>query len=211
LLDAKVRAAATQAILYADENSKRPLTFVRPFLNLRRADEAARLCSRLDQSADPKVTEGSAGRDLIDGSENTFQFEAARQVPANRPGANSARYSAPASAAGAAWLVKSLVSHMQAADVPARFAGCARAAVRALLPNLLASPSTIDVAWQWEAPTLHIAVRSQAMSFAGRLPAGADATVGRRVLEAELANILNLGWFDAETSNDGATLLLRSR
>jgi hypothetical protein len=49
------------------------------------------------------------------------------------------------------------------------------------------------------------------MAFANRLPADANAGVGRRVLEAELANILNLGWFDAETSPDGATLLLRSR
>jgi hypothetical protein len=47
------------------------------------------------------------------------------------------------------------------------------------------------------------------MAFAGRLPNAAER--GSQVLEAELANILNLGWFEAETSEDGTTLLLRSR
>ena len=80
-----------------------------------------------------------------------------------------------------------------------------------LLPNLLISPSSIDLAVQWDAPDLQIAVRSEAMAFAARLPAGADAALGHRVLDAEFANLLNLAWFDAETSSDGATLLLRSR
>ena len=211
LLDAKVRANATQAILYADENSTRPITLIRPFLKLRRAEEAAELCARLEQKTDPRVTEGTAGADLIDASEKIITFDSAAKSPAIPAGTAAARYSAPASAAGADWLIKSLASHWQSADVPARLAACARAGVRALLPNLLASLSSINIAWQWEAPTLHIAVRSDAMAFATRLPAGSDAALGRRVLEAELANILNLGWFDVETSTDGATLLLRSR
>ena len=82
--------------------------------------------------------------------------------------------------------------------------------LRAILPNLLGSRETnIDIAWEWESPTLHIAFRSPAMAFAARLPN--DANRGPQVLEAELANILNLGWFEAETSEDGTTLLLRSR
>jgi len=211
LLDAKVRAAATQAILYAEENSKRSLKHVRPFLKLRRGAEAVELCARLDKNAQPRVSEGTAGADLINGSEKTVHFEAAKQAAANLGGELAGRYTATGSAAGAEWLAKSLSANLSAANVPTKTTACARAVVRALLPNLLALPAKIDIAWQWESPTLHVAIRSEAMAFAKRLPAGSDAELGRRVLEAELANILNLGWFDAETSTDGGTLLLRSR
>jgi len=212
LLDTKVRTAATQAILYADENTRRPLTIVRPFLNLRRGAAASDLCKRLQaQTSAPLVSEGSAGNDLIEASEKTFEFDSAR-TPPSVTGLPSARYCAPATAAAADWLIKSLSVRLQSAAVPARTAGTARAVVRALLPNLLSSEDTkIDVAAHWESPTLHVAIRCTNMAFAARLPAGADSTLGRRVVEAELANILNLAWFDAETSSDGATLLLRSR
>jgi putative nucleotidyltransferase with HDIG domain len=210
LLDAKVRAAATQAILYADENTSRPLTIVRPFLALRRGEAAAALLADLgSEQSGAGIGEGSAGSDLIDSAEKTYECKGTQPQPAAHSSAGSAKYKAPATAAGADWLVKSLIGHLRFSNVTPQQAGMARAAVRALLPNLLGGQGeTIEIAAQWEAPTLHVAIRSASMAFASRL---ADATQGRRVLEAELANVLNLGWFDAETSPDGATLLLRSR
>ena len=78
--------------------------------------------------------------------------------------------------------------------------------MRALIPNLLSSEfAKIEIAVRWDIPTLQIAIRCPSMAFANRLPANTNPGVGRRVLEAELANILNLGWFDAgATSPDAA-------
>ncbi len=83
--------------------------------------------------------------------------------------------------------------------------------LRALLPNLIPSAQTIDVAWKWENAQLQLAIKSPAMAFHDRLPGGTTPDLCRRALEAEWANILNLGWFDIETSKDGQMLLLRSR
>ena len=208
LLDAKLRAAATQAILFADENSHRPLPLVRPFLNFRSGSDAAALARTLTKNA-PGVPVGSAGADLIEGDETTFQFDAKHPTPPDAVNKTYGRFTAPATPAAAEWLAKSLPAHWQGAAVLPSVAACARVVLRALLPNLLAArETTIDIAWEWEAPTLHIAFRSPAMAFAKRLP---SADCGPQVLQAELANILNLGWFEAETSEDGATLLLRSR
>lgn len=210
LLDAKVRTAATQAILFADENSKRPLTAIRPFLKLRTGPDAVELARNIGKGETHRITVGSAGADLIEAAEPTFEFDPSQRVAPAAGASQSSRYIASATPAAADWLVKTLPVHWQSAGVPARTAACARAFLRALLPNLLAAlESHVDVAWEWEAPTLHLAVRSPAMAFASRFPANSNCAL--EMLEAELANVLNLGWFDAETSEDGATFLLRSR
>ena len=123
LLDAKVRAAATQAILYALENTKRPLTLVRPFLHLRRGADAAELLERLDQTATCRVTEGPAGSNLIDSSENSFEFNENRPAPVVPLGGPAAQFSAPANLAAADWLIKSFAAQLQSTGVPIRTAG----------------------------------------------------------------------------------------
>lgn len=209
LLDAKVRAAATQALLFADTNSHRPLPLVRPFLELRRGEEATALARALDNKA-PGVSVGSAGADLIEGNETTLTFDPKHPTPAEFANKPYGRFTAASTPEAAEWLAKSLPAHWLAAEAPARVVACARFVLRAILPNLLVTrDANIDIAWEWESPTLHVAFRSPAMAFAARLPSAADR--GPQVLEAELANILNLGWFEAETSEDGTTLLLRSR
>jgi putative nucleotidyltransferase with HDIG domain len=209
LLDAKVRAAATQAILFAEENSHRPIPLVRPFLNIHRGSEAAALARLLTKSKSPGISVGSAGADLIDGCESAFQFDSKHPTPPMATTTPYGRFTAPATPAAAEWLAKSLPAHWESAEANPRAAGCARAVLRAMLPNFLALRDTqIEIAWEWEAPTLHVAFRSRALDFT-RITGAADR--GPKVLESELANILNLGWFDAETSEDGSTLLLRSK
>jgi hypothetical protein len=210
LLDDKVRAAATQAILFADENSKRPITVVRPFLKLNRGDEAVELCRRLEQAqpGQSRLTIGDAGAGLFDSPEKTFNFDPARPGKSPEDCVSSGVFTAPANGTGAQWIAKSLPEQWRIAGVLPKFSGTARTALRALLPNLIAEGQSIEAAWNWAGSSLQMAVRSPAMAFANRLPSSADA---RRVLEAELANLLNLGWFEIETSQDGAILLFRSR
>jgi putative nucleotidyltransferase with HDIG domain len=209
LLDARVRTAATQAILFAEESSHRPIPVVRPFLNIHRGFEAAALARGQLTSASPRIPVGSAGADLIDGCESAFEFDAKHLAIPDAPTTPYGRFTAPATPAAADWLAKSLPAHWRAAEASPRTAACARAVLRAMLPNLLELRETrIEIAWEWEAPTLHIAFRSPALDFT-RITGASDR--GPKVLETELANILNLGWFEAETSEDGSTLLLRSK
>jgi putative nucleotidyltransferase with HDIG domain len=209
LLDAKVRAAATQAILFAEENSHRPIPIARPFLNIRRGSEAAALARFVVKSARSGIPVGSAGADLIDGCESAFRFDAKHPEIPDAPTTPYGRFTAPATPAAADWLARSLPAHWHSAEANPRAAACARAVLRAMLPNMLAlRDAQIEIAWEWESPTLHVAFRSPALDFT-RITGASDR--GPQVLEAELANILNLGWFDAETSEDGSTLLLRSK
>jgi putative nucleotidyltransferase with HDIG domain len=213
LFDPKIRAATTQAILVAEENTKRPLTVVRPFLKLNFGEDAAALCHRLEQtpSDTQRISVGDGGVDLLERADQTFKFDAGERSAPARRNATSARFTAKASTGSAKWLAKSLPAHLQDASVTPLTVACARAMLRALLPNLIPSAATIDVAWKWEGSQLQLAVRSPAIAFRERLPAGTSPDLCRRALEAEWANILNLGWFDIETSKDGQTLLLRSR
>jgi hypothetical protein len=212
LFDARIRAATTQAILVAEENSKRPLTMVRPFLKLNFGEDAAALCHRLQQtpSDKPRIAVGDGGADLIQGAELSFKFESGEAAVPPRGNAASVCFSAKASAGSADWLAKSLPAHLQDASVTPMSRACTRVALRALLPNLIPSGAPVDVAWKWDGSRLQLAVRSPAIAFRSRLPEGATPDLCRRVLEAEWANLLNLGWFDMETSQDGQTLLLRS-
>jgi putative nucleotidyltransferase with HDIG domain len=212
LFDAKVRGAVTQAILVAEENSKRPLTVVRPFLKLNFGDDAAALCRRLEQtpSDTQRIAVGDGGIDLIDQAEHTFKFESGENSAPPRKNATSARFSAKMTGGAAKWLAKSLPAHLIEASVTPVTMACARTTLRALIPNLIPTGATADVAWKWDGSQLQLAIRSSAMAFRARLPAGTAPELCRRALEAEWANILNLCWFNIESSKDGQTLLLRS-
>ena len=211
LLDAKVRAAATQAILYAEETGKSSQSLVRPFVHLRRGQEAADLCQRMRSSAGPAIPTGSAAGELIESCDDASTFDAGHPGASDSDGRPQGRFNAPGTQAGIDWLIKSITANWHAAGIASRTADCARAALRALLPNVLAEQnSSVDVAWQWEAPALHLAIHSPAIAFAARFPA-ADFDKTGQALAAELANLRNLGWFNIESSPDGAALLLRSR
>ncbi len=217
LIDAKVRAAATQAILFADENSKRPLTTVRPFLELHRGEEAARLASRLTTAEAPsRIKVGDSGKELIQNASEKFEFDPKSRSTPKVAEAPWAYFTADSSPQAVEWLAKTVPAQWENLTIPSKARSCARVALRSLLPNLIAadqarSSDTIHVAYLWDSDRLEIAVESPAMAFAGRMPASADQAASLRVLEAELANILNLGWFDFETSADGTMLVMRSR
>jgi len=214
LLDAKIRAAAGKAILLADETSKRPSTAVRPFLKLNSKQSAAAVIERLGASTDApaRISIGERGTTLLAEHENPCRFGHGIRPPAQEP----PHLIAPASGEGIDWILKTSLAQWNAQGISSRQYAPMRTALRALLANLVdpksASPATeIELAHQRADGRLAVAVRSPRLAFANRLPDGVGSDVGCRVLEIELANLLNLGWFEIETSADGAALLLRSR
>jgi putative nucleotidyltransferase with HDIG domain len=214
LLDAKVRAAAGKAILLADETSKRPSTAVRPFLKLNNKQSAAAVIERLGGSTDApaRISVGERGTTLFAAHENPCRFGRAIRPAADEP----PHLIAPASGEGIDWILKTVSAQWNAQSISPRQYAPMRTALRALLANLAdpknaAPPTEIELAHQRADGRLEVAVRSPRLAFASRLPDGVRPGAGCRVLEVELANLLNLGWFEIETTADGAALFLRSR
>ncbi|HEX3983535.1 MAG TPA: hypothetical protein VHX12_07570 [Acidisoma sp.] len=85
--------------------------------------------------------------------------------------------------------------------------------IRSLLPNLQQISSrneVMEVAQEFKDGKLTLAIRAPAMAMARRLGAN-PVTVpdaARRLAEADLANVLNLGWFRrVSISADGSTMM----
>jgi putative nucleotidyltransferase with HDIG domain len=215
LLDAKVRAAATQAILLADENSGRAIDVVRPFVNIRQGDAAAELARRVGPSQDSaRIAIGDKGDELIDSAKQVLRFKG--ESPVQNISGDAVRLTALPNIAGVKWLQSTIAEQWEARSISARLCAPSRALLRALLPNLLevdpakVEDSMIDAALQWDGLHLRLAVRCPRLGFASRLPENVEPEAARRVVEAELANVLNMSWFEIECSADGETLLFTS-
>jgi putative nucleotidyltransferase with HDIG domain len=208
LLDARIRAAAGKAILLADETSRRPATAVRPFLKLTTPADGPLAVQRLNPAAEgpTRLTVGGRGTELFDANPQVCRFGHTAKALSHE----SPRLLAPATAEGIDWLTKALVSQWDEQSVPARQYAPMRTTLRALLANLAAPNGEIELVHQRIDERLEVAVRSPELSFARRI-VHTSPEVGPRLLEAELGNVLNLGWFEIETSADGSVLLLRTR
>ena len=119
------------------------------------------------------------------------------------------RFSAPANAAGIKFLIDATSLHQSALEMTAKQRQPAMLLVRAMLPNLSRKPATPadrDRA-VFNGRRLQVAFRRRSAT-ATRLGPAADPELGRRVLEAELAKILNLGWFEQiQITANGGTIL----
>jgi putative nucleotidyltransferase with HDIG domain len=209
LLDARIRAAAGKAILFADESSKRPATTVRPFLKLTAASETSKTISRLGATLDgpPRIVVGDQGTALFEANPNVCKYsEAATRALSQE----SPRLLAPATGEGIDWILKAVVSQWENQSVASRQYAPMRTTLRALLANLVAPEREIELVHQRVDGQLEVAVRSTLLCFEHRVPVSGPS-VGPRLLEAEFANLLNLGWLDIETSSDGAILFFRSK
>jgi hypothetical protein len=84
---------------------------------------------------------------------------------------------------------------------------------RCVLASLIgAGDEPVNVSVSMDARRTRLAFRSPALSFAKRFGAGCDADAALLALESELANVLNLNWFESVlSSSDGSILTFTTR
>ena len=202
LLDTDVRAAASRAIFFATEGSARPATAVRRFLTLHRDDAATRLIETAKQSETKPFVELLEDTDTL--------FDAPEPDGATRWRATVVT-SEPAVRALLADLHKQLAlpegSHGHHAT--ANDAAFAMSMIgKSVLANTVGhAPTKVDAAVLHDGAVVKLGIRAECLSFAARL-GDVDTTTARRVLDAELANLLNLHWVDSiGCSADGSTII----
>ena len=194
LLTPAVRAAAAKAILFADDGTRRPPTVVRRFLRLTRGDAATALLANAGGSPRQQVEV-----DDVD-SAALFADASDRDV-----------LHAPADPAG----VKRLVADVARGQAALPLSDAARPIVatlsRAVLANAAAGGEADDQAEVVHAVAdgrFRLAVRCPSFAFARRFGPAADPDACLAAVDAELANVLNLGWCESITvSSDGGTLV----
>jgi putative nucleotidyltransferase with HDIG domain len=198
LINAEVRAAASRAIFFADDGSRRPVNAVRRFLRLNRGDQANALLSALSGSEG-----GQAQVEVEDVLCETLFAETANKNPKIH------RLRVAATEAGVGTLLRDVVKSQ--AELP--ISGDSRLSLgliaRCVLANAIGQRGEwIDVVHAVDGRSIRFAVRCPSISFARRFGADCDPDIAFAALDSELANVLNLGWFDSiGTSSDGSTLI----
>ena len=205
LLDTDVRAAASRAIFFATEGSARPPTAVRRFLTLHRGESAVKLLETAKRSQVAPTVE------LLDSTDDLF--DAPEPDGATRWRATVVTHE-NAVRALLADLHKQLAlpegSHGHHAT--ANDAAFAMSMIgKSVLANTVGhAPVKVDAVVLREGQSVKLAIRSDCLAFSTRLAEEVDTTTARRVLDAELANLLNLHWVDSiGCSADGSTLVFK--
>ena len=193
LLTPAVRAAAGRAILFADDATRRPATAARRFLRLTHGRAAAALLA----AARPPRTQVE-----VDDVGPAELFFAAAEGEVRH---------GPATIAGVARLAAD-VARVQAM-LPLR--DRARPVVSMLTRSVLANVAecglagdTAEVVHAIADGRVRLCLRSPAFAFARRFGPTADPDAALAAVDAELANVLNLGWCESITvSSDGSTFV----
>jgi len=209
LLTPEVRAAASRAIFFADDGSRRPMTAIRRFLRLNRGDTAKSLLDSLAAS------EGGQAQVEVEDvlCETLFADQDTESKAATDAGSKRMRLHVSATEAG----VRSLCQDTVKAQASLPLCSDARLSLglisRCVLANAVGQRGEwIDVVHAVDGNRVRFAVRSPAISFERRFGADCDPDVAFAALDSELANVLNLGWFDSiGTSSDGGTLVFTAK
>ena len=195
LLTPAVRAAAGKAILFADEGAQRPPAAVRRFLRLTRGDQAADLLAASAAAPRTQVE--------VDDVLSAGLFLAAADGPAV--------LRAPATAAGVKKLAADVARVQAVLSVGDRTRPVLAMLARAVLANAAAggvAGDGVEVAHAVEDGRCRMAITCPAFAFARRFGPAADPDAALAAVDAELANVLNLGWCESVTvSSDGATFV----
>jgi hypothetical protein len=218
-LDAKVRDAVTRAMFYAAQGAEPGLQMPQSFLHVRRGEAAAQLAAaasagrvRVDDAkviaalGDPAGGEAAANWKSFDMSPVGARVPSARLLAV----APSARFIGATNKPGLERLAAAVVAHQNTLELTPHQRGAASFTLRALLANLVdadGEKNRVEVGQSIIGGRLSLAVKSPALAFAGRLDA-AHVCAGPQLVEAELAGLLNLEWFESvSVSADGATWL----
>lgn len=201
LLDAEVCLAASRAILLADDGGGRPVTSVHRFIRLNRGETGAAVIKAL--------AETPAGASQI-----SVNDELCEAIFNRDSGHKISQMNAAANEAGG----KSLLSDVQKKAGNFPFPDQVRTAVglvtRCVLANALTHRANdrIVIGLSDIGGCGQLAIRAESLGFTARFGADCTTALGARALELELANILNLGWFDSiATSTDGATIVFTAK
>jgi len=218
LLTTRVRRAISRAIFFADFDSRRPLNAIRRFVHICTGEEAQRAMAvrRSTAPGEMRVTFDKGGIDemftsaachveLLFGGRTRADDPMWKRQP-------SVIVTGDATSAIVERMVDALIDHQNRlkldtdARLPARFM------IRWLLPNLFVlggGGDRVEVAQSLHQGRLWLAIRCKALRFSKRFGRDVEPRVARRVIEAELANVLNLRWFsEVRISEDGAGLLM---
>lgn len=204
LLDADVRAAASRAIFFASEGSARPSTDIRRFLTLHRDDAALRLL-------DTALTSGETAPAIesITDTENYFEPLESDDVTRWRATVSTTKPDIRAlltDLQSQLHLPESGHAHHAVEHDPAY--ALSMVATCVLANTVGQKPANVDTAVICQGHSLTLAIRAQCLGFAERFGDAVDSTTARRVLAAEMANLLNLKWVsEIGCSDDGATLV----
>jgi putative nucleotidyltransferase with HDIG domain len=218
LLNGRMRGAISRAIFFAEDSRTRTLGSIRRFVRLCDPAQAARIVELPHTRG-----RGEAVVREEDDADRYFGPEALSvDVASRRPGrveqawkgGSRVRFGGKATAVAMDALVAAVTAHQESlplseeARLPARFLA------RRLLPNLTevaGGGEMVDVAQWLEAGRFTMAIRSDDLAFARRFATPMRSSAGRRVVEQELANVLNLRWFsEIRASSDGSTLVFVS-
>lgn len=217
LLGSRVRQAISRAIFFADDSSTQPVGAIRRFLrvsecpqlpSLEPPDEPAR------HAHEPYVAwADDAWVEQIFTEAPTIDCSPASQARIGRPRARQTRLTSRCTAGGVQRLLNGAMTHLDQLGVDERVKLPARFVLRRLLPNLseIAAAEPVEVLIVHSEQTVLTAVRCPALTFEKRFGAHVPPRAARRVLNAEMANVLNLRWFArVMTPSDGSAILFIS-
>jgi putative nucleotidyltransferase with HDIG domain len=205
LLTPEIRAAASRAIFFADDGSRRSTTSVRRFLRLNRGDNAAALLAAL-----AGTDGGQAQVEVEDVLCETLFAEAEEKTEGD---SKLNHLHVAATEAGVTSLCKDVIKAQAALPLTSDVRLSLSLIARCLLANAVGQRGEwIDVVHAVDGKQIRFAVKSPSISFERRFGADCDPDVAFAALDSELANVLNLGWFESiGTSSDGSTLVFTAK
>jgi hypothetical protein len=121
-----------------------------------------------------------------------------------------ARLTSRCTAGGIKRLLDGAMAHLDQLIIDERIKLPARFVLRRLLPNLseIAAAEPVEVVQVYADRFLLTGVRCPAMAFENRFGPNVPLRTARHVLNAEMANVLNLRWFArVMTPQDGSSIL----
>jgi putative nucleotidyltransferase with HDIG domain len=206
LLTPEVRAAASRAIFFADDGSRRPLTSVRRFLRLNKGDSAKTLVETLAANEG-----GQAQVEVEDVLCETLFAETDQQAEGEKD--KGMRLHVAATEAGVVSLCRDTIKTQAALPLSSDARLSLGLIARCVLANAVGQRGEwIDVVHAIDGNRVRFAVKSPSLSFDRRFGTECDPDVAFAALDSELANVLNLGWFDSiGTSSDGSTLVFTAK
>jgi putative nucleotidyltransferase with HDIG domain len=214
LLEKPIRDAVSKAIFFADGNSKRPAAAARRFLHPLTGDHAAQVAATPGQ-IEPRIGQDDATIARM------FSFDDAIELSNNNGsrdsmvGVKHGRFSTSATASGIQKCVSAVRAHQDELGLSVETRMTAAMTVKSVLANLqsLCTPTElIEVAQMVDGARLTLAIRAAGLATARRINAPATPIMSRRLAEADLACLLNLGWFErVAVSGDGSAIVFVGR